>query len=111
MFYVNDAVPLETVGDKIRRRVLPPGDALMMVEVHFEAGGVGAPHSHDIHEQVSRILKGSFEVRLGDETRTLRAGEGFVARCGVVHGVVALEDSVILDIFNPIREDFIKPGR
>ncbi len=54
------------------------------------------------------MLAGAFEVEVGGEKRTLRAGDTFVADQNVVHGVVALEpDSRLLDIFSPRRDDFI----
>ena len=79
----------------------------MMVEVNFKKGGIGNVHSHDKHEQVSYIVKGSFEVMVGEEKRIITKGDSFYAGLNIPHGVVALEDSVILDVFTPIREDFL----
>ena len=79
----------------------------MMAEVTFKKGGVGAPHTHADHEQVSRVLAGSFAATIGDRKVVLRPGDGFYAARGTMHGVVALEDSVILDVFTPVRTDFL----
>jgi quercetin dioxygenase-like cupin family protein len=89
------------------RRVLPGTDGLMLVEVHFKKGGVGEAHAHAEHEQVSYVLKGRFEVEIGSERKILKAGQGFVAARNVRHGVLALEDSIILDAFSPARKDFL----
>ena len=83
------------------------GGSLMMAEVTFKKGGVGAAHVHTDHEQVSRVLAGSFEATIDGKKVVLRPGDGFYAARGTMHGVVALEDSVILDIFTPVREDFL----
>lgn len=93
---------------KVSRKILGTGGSLMMVEVTFEKGGVGELHSHEEHEQVSYIVKGSFEIVVGTQTKVVSAGDSFYAGRNVPHGVTALEDSVILDVFTPIREDFLK---
>ena len=53
-------------------------------------------------------MEGSFEVTLGEDQETLTAGDSFYVPLEKDHGVVALEDSVILDVFTPIREDFLE---
>jgi len=89
------------------RKVYNSEGALMLVELNFKKGGIGALHSHSDHEQVSYITKGSFEVTVGEKTMVVEAGDSYYAGKNVTHGVKALEDSVILDIFTPIRQDFL----
>ena len=89
------------------RKVLSNGGALMLAEINFKKGGTGALHSHSDHEQISYVTKGSFEVTVGDETMVIKAGDSYYAAKNVAHGVKALEDSVLLDFFTPIRKDFL----
>ena len=107
IYFTNSAGRVTIVDDKVSRKLLVCGGSLMMTEVTFKKGGVGSPHAHDDHEQVSRVIAGSFEATIGDKTVVLRPGDGFYAARGVVHGVVALEDSVMLDVFTPLRADFL----
>jgi len=107
MIVKNEEVKLEAFGDGVSRKILARGGKLMMVEVCFEKGAAGPLHSHP-HEQASYILKGSFEVTINGKTEILSAGDTFYTGPDVPHGVVALEDAVILDVFTPQREDFIK---
>jgi quercetin dioxygenase-like cupin family protein len=100
-------VPLEALEAGISRKILVSSGSLMMVEVYFKEGGIGQPHAHDRHEQISHILKGSFEVTVNGESGILKTGDSFYAGKTVSHGVRALEESIILDIFSPIREDFL----
>ena len=79
----------------------------MAVEVSFQKGSIGEVHAHP-HEQVSYVLKGSFEFELDGKKEIIKAGDSYYVLPGLMHGVVALEDSVILDIFTPQREDFLK---
>jgi quercetin dioxygenase-like cupin family protein len=96
------------LGGGNRRRVMLHTDELMMVEFAFEAGGVGALHSHP-HVQASYVAEGRFEVTVGDATTVLSAGDGFIVPSGVTHGVKALTAGRLVDSFTPIRADFL-PG-
>ncbi len=87
-------------------RMVASGKNMMAMEVRFEAGAEGNKHSHP-HEQVSRLLKGRMAFFLGDETHELKEGEMIVIPSNVIHGVRAHEESLLLDIFSPPREDLI----
>ena len=91
----------------ITRRILARGGSIMGVEVTFKKGAVGAVHQH-VHEQVSYIVSGSFEYTADGVVYQLKAGDSYYVPKNVLHGAVALEDSVILDIFTPQREDFLE---
>jgi quercetin dioxygenase-like cupin family protein len=93
----------------VTRRVLAHDGALMAAEFSFEKGSVGALHSHP-HEQIGYVVKGRFELELDGEKTTLEAGDSYHVPRGVPHGVVALESSVMLDIFTPQRKDFLPQG-
>jgi len=94
------------VGDGVKRKVLSRGGKLMAVEVSFKKGAVGQMHSHP-HEQISYIVSGVFEVNIDGDRKVLSPSDSYYVPPNVLHGVVALEDSVILDIFTPQREDFL----
>jgi len=108
MIIFNRELSFESVNDKISRKVLSYGGAVMIVEVHFKKGGVGEPHAHESHEQIGYIVAGRFEVTVGKATKILAAGDSFYVAPNVTHSVVALEDAVILDVFTPIRQDILK---
>jgi quercetin dioxygenase-like cupin family protein len=108
MIIRNTSVEPRQLDPKVTRKVLGTGGSLMMVEVSFKKGGVGEVHAHEAHEQASYIVKGSFEIVVGDEKKVVTTGDSFYAGRNVPHGVTALEDSVILDVFTPIREDYLK---
>jgi len=93
-------------GPGVTRRMLGFNDGLMMVEVKFEKGAVGAPHSHP-HLQVSYVAEGAFEMTIGDRTTMLRKGDSYMVPADVVHGCTALEPGILIDAFTPAREDFL----
>ena len=88
------------------RRVLIHTPELMQVEFGFEKGAVGALHSHP-HIQVSYVAEGSFEVTIDGQTQVVGTGGSFIVPGGLVHGVVALEKGRLIDVFNPLRQDFL----
>jgi quercetin dioxygenase-like cupin family protein len=107
MFVKNADVTLDDLGQGVTRKILAAEGKLMAVEVYFEKGAIGAPHAHP-HEQIGYVVKGSFEATLGDETSTIHAGDTYYVPPKLVHGVIALEEGILLDIFTPQREDFLK---
>ena len=108
MIAENNLAPSKQLNDKISRKILAFGGSMMAAEVTFKKGGVGTPHSHDRHEQIGYVLYGRFEATVGDEKKILTKGDSYYVPLNVMHGVVALEDSAILDVFTPVREDFLK---
>jgi quercetin dioxygenase-like cupin family protein len=70
-----------------------------------EEGAAMPVHQH-IHEQVAHVLKGKFELKVGDETRLLEPGIVAVIPPNVPHGGKAITACELLDVFNPEREDY-----
>lgn len=106
MWIYNKDVDLETCGEGIARKILAYSDNLMCVENHFEIGAVGAMHHHP-HTQITYIVSGKFEFTIGDEVRTVCVGDTMLKMNGIVHGCKCIEKGIILDIFTPMREDFV----
>ncbi len=100
-----DTLPQDQ-GNGVVRRILAYNDGLMCVENKFEKGAVGALHSHP-HTQITYIVSGVFAFTIDGETRTVRKGDTLLKEDGVVHGCTCLEEGILLDIFNPMREDFV----
>lgn len=96
----------QVVGQGVTRRVLAYSDVLMCVENTFEAGAVGALHSHP-HTQITYVVSGVFRFTIDGETRTVKAGDTLLKEDGVEHGCVCEQAGVLLDIFNPMRQDFV----
>ena len=92
--YHAEALP-QAAGEGVTRRVLAYTDGLMCVENTFEKRAVGALHHHP-HTQITYGV-----------THTVRAGDTILKEDGVEHGCVCTEAGILLDIFTPMREDFV----
>jgi quercetin dioxygenase-like cupin family protein len=104
----NEDIKAKDLGGGVTRKVLTYSEKLMACELTFEKGSVGALHSHP-HEQIGYVISGSFEVEeKGAGKRIVRAGDTYLIAPNVEHGVVALEKSKLLDVFTPMRKDFIQ---
>lgn len=108
MYIENNQVEVQELGGGVTRKVLSYSENIMSVELHFEKGAIGAPHHHP-HEQIGYIVKGSLIFKEeGKEGKVLKTGDTYYISPCVTHGIEALEDTVLLDIFTPMRKDFIK---
>ncbi len=90
----------------LARRVMAYNDKLFLAEHEMAKGWVGSVHSH-LHDQMVYLVRGHLRVTCLETTFDLRAGDSFVVRGGVEHGASAIEDSVVIDIFTPCRQDYI----
>jgi len=96
----------EQAAPGVVRKVLAYCDEMMAVANIFETGAVGALHSHP-HTQVTYVVEGKFEFTIGDVTKTVVKGDTLLKQDGVVHGCVCTEAGILLDMFTPMREDFV----
>ena len=81
-------------------------EKLMLSVVDIEPHAVVEEHSHP-HEQVGMVLEGKARFIIGEEEKTLRAGDLYRIPGGVRHKVIGLEGRArALDVFFPIREDY-----
>ena len=105
--YIVDAnLEWEPVNEKMKRKIMGYNKEIMMVKVHFDAGGIGYVHKH-VHSQTTYVESGVFEVSIGEEKKTLRKGDGFYIPPEIEHGAVCLEEGILIDVFSPCREDFL----
>nr|MDO5515952.1 cupin domain-containing protein [Clostridium sp.] len=107
MIFRYDNIKEIDLGGGVSRKILAHNENLMAVEVSFEKNSVGALHKHE-HEQISYVLKGSFKVTISGNDSILKEGDTYYTAPDEEHGVLALEDGVLLDIFTPERKDFLK---
>lgn len=101
-----DNVPVERLPDGIERRMFI-GHNLMLCLLKFPANTVTTAHEHP-HEQMTLVMRGKVRFLIGNEERVVSAGEllRFPPNCW--HGATILdEEAELLDIFTPVREDFL----
>ncbi|MFD2569521.1 cupin domain-containing protein [Spirosoma soli] len=106
LFVDDQSLPWETVAEGVKRKIMTYDANLMMVKVAFESGGIGAAHSH-YHTQMSYVESGVFAITIGEQTQTLQTGDAYYIPPNVWHGAVCVEAGVLVDVFTPMRDDFV----
>jgi unsaturated pyranuronate lyase len=99
------SLPSERVSEDISRRMVV-GEKEMLVRWEFRKGGLAARHSHP-HEQIVMMVSGRLRLAVGDEEKILEPEEIVVIPPHTPHEAEALEDTVVIDVFSPPREDFL----
>lgn len=89
----------------LKRQVLAYNKNLMLVRHLMQKGWQGALHSHP-HDQLVYVIKGRLRFTGGSSTFEAKTGDSFVVSGGLEHQASALEDSEVLDVFHPYREDY-----
>jgi quercetin dioxygenase-like cupin family protein len=103
-----EELPLENLKGSITRRLIT-SDRMMIAHVHLKKGDDVPRHSHE-NEQISYILEGALQFRLGangEREVIVRAGEVLVIPSFLPHSALALEDTLDVDVFNPPRQDWL----
>lgn len=99
-------VELKELGGGVSRRVLAYTPQLMIVEVSFEKGSEGAVHTHP-HCQNTYVRAGRFRFDVDGEAVEVGPGDTLAFPPNIPHGTLCLEAGTLLDIFAPMREDFV----
>lgn len=105
-FQFEKEIPWETAAPGIQRQVYGYDEKIMLVKAKFEKDAVGTLHSHP-HSQVTYVDSGVFEMSIGEEKKIIRKGDGYYVPPQVVHGCICLEPGMLIDVFSPLREDFL----
>jgi quercetin dioxygenase-like cupin family protein len=90
----------------LRRQILANTSAMMLVRHDMCRGWRGVAHRHH-HEQLVYVISGSIQVDVNGTVFDAAAGDNFIIASNVEHQASALEDSVVLDVFTPAREDYL----
>ncbi|MBA4743713.1 MAG: cupin domain-containing protein [Muricauda sp.] len=106
-FTFGDEMEWETVGEGVKRKIMAYDDKIMLVKVQFDEGGIGPMHDH-YHSQTTYVVRGEFELTIGEETKLMKAGDAFYIPPHVSHGAICKKAGVLIDVFSPIREDFMQ---
>lgn len=100
-----DELALEKVTEMISRKIVT-GERAMVAQIHLKRGAIVPMHSHE-SEQLTYVLQGALRFLVDGEELTVREGEVLHVPSGVPHQAEALDDTFELDVFSPIRQDWL----
>jgi len=82
------------------------GERMTLGLVEIEAGSQLAEHKHP-QEQITYIIEGQLDMMIGGKPYSLTAGMVHVIPSDTLHSAIAKTDCKLIDVFNPVREDYI----
>ena len=81
------------------------GNAMTLGYVEIKAGSDLPQHQH-VHEQITYVLEGQLDMVIGGKPCSLTTGMYYVIPSNMPHGAIAVTDCKVIDVFNPVREDY-----
>lgn len=106
MFYQKNKDSYTTPIPGVRQKTLVYGDNTLMTEFLLDAGSHLPLHRHP-HEQTGYLAKGKLKMIIGDESFLTEAGDAWCVPGNTVHGADALEDCVAVEVFSPVRKEYL----
>jgi len=90
----------------VERKTLVHGEKTLMTEFRLRKGSVLPRHAHS-HEQTGYLVRGRLRLRIGSEEYEAEVGDSWCIPGGVEHGADAIVDSTAIEVFSPVREDYL----
>ena len=111
MFYKFNNDGFQNVLEGIAIKTLLVGDKMLFAEFHMEKGSRLPIHSHP-QEQAGRLLQGKIILSIGDERSELMPGDCWIVPGHREHSAEVVEESIVIEVFSPVREDYLRyfPG-
>ncbi len=106
MFRKGNAVGYLPALEGIVRKTLVHGEKMLMTEFKLKKGAVLPRHSHQ-HEQTGYLVKGGMRVSMGSEQYEAAPGDSWSIPGGIEHAADILEDSIAIEVFCPVRDDYL----
>lgn len=99
-------LPYRPLSDKVASRMIT-GKGLMFVEHKAKKGHLVVDDKHD-NEQLTLVMRGSIRITVEQVSHLLKAGDAVLIPSGVPHTVEVLEDSSVIEVFNPPRSEWMR---
>lgn len=106
MFYKRNESAYIIPIDGVRQKTLVYGGNTLMTEFLLDGGSLLPKHSHP-HEQTGYLVKGKLKMMIGEESFLAEPGDSWCIPGNTVHGADALEDSIAVEVFSPVRIEYL----
>jgi quercetin dioxygenase-like cupin family protein len=109
VFAIHDPNDYRSVAPGIRMKTLCFGRQTLMTEFRLLGDATLPAHAHP-HEQTGYLVAGHIVLTIGGQTHHVHPGDSWCIPGGVEHGAAILQDSVAVEVFSPVREDYLPEG-
>ena len=101
-----DEIALEKITEMISQKIVA-GEREMLAQIYLKRGALVPMHTHE-SEQMTYVLQGALKFHVDGDEVTVREGEVLHIPSGTPHQAEALEDTFELDVFSPVRSDWLR---
>jgi quercetin dioxygenase-like cupin family protein len=108
VFEKHSAQGYKTPLPGIRMKTVCYGERTLMTEFVLDGGRTLPVHAHP-YEQTGYLVQGHIRLAIGDEEHDVGPGDSWCIPSGTTHGARIIEDSVAVEVFSPVREDYLPP--
>ena len=106
MFYKSNSDAYASALPGIQLKTLVSGEKTLLSEFRLKAGSLLPSHSH-VHEQTGYLVAGRIRLTIGGETFDVEPGDSWCIHGHTPHHAEILEDSVAIEVFSPVRDDYL----
>ena len=106
MFRKKDTGKSQKLLEGVELTTLVHGEKTLMGKFKIAKGSVIPTHSHP-HEQTGFMVSGKMRFIVDGEVKDVEAGDSWCLHANIEHSAEALEDSAIIEVFSPVREDYL----
>jgi quercetin dioxygenase-like cupin family protein len=106
MFYRRNTGDYRQLLDGVQLKTVVHGQRTLMGKFRLSQGAVIPEHAHP-HEQTGMLVSGKLRFKMGDEVIEAQAGDCWCVPGDVRHSVEVLQDAVVVEVFSPVREDYL----
>ncbi len=106
MYYKKNPEGYKEILPGIRIKTLVYGEKTLLTEVKMEAGSRLPDHSHP-HEQTGTLVSGRMRLIMGNEILEAEPGDSWCVPGNATHRAEILEDTVVIEVFSPVREEYL----
>jgi quercetin dioxygenase-like cupin family protein len=107
MFGINSQNGYSEITQGIKIKTLCYGNSMLMTEFLLKVGALLPEHSHP-NEQTGYLVKGKIKLFIEGISREIKTGDSWCIKENTLHKAEILEDSIALEIFSPLRNDYLK---
>lgn len=110
MFYKKEISGYRKAVDGAWMKTLVYGEKSLLAEFKLEAGYTLPRHAHE-HEQAGYLVSGAIQLTIGETTYDVGSGDSWCVPGNVEHNVRIISDSVVVEVFSPVRKDYLPESK
>jgi quercetin dioxygenase-like cupin family protein len=110
MFYKKDTTEYRQAVEGVWMKTMVYGEKSLLTKFKLEAGYILPRHAHE-QEQTGYLVSGAIQLTIGETTYDAESGDSWCIPGNVEHGARIISDSVAIEVFSPVRKDYLPQSK